>query len=75
MIEAMKMQNSMTAGKTGKVRPQGPASPGGCDGKWSLHLGVLDVGPGRVCVTSGVREGVVEEQLFLTLMSFKLRGL
>ena len=53
MIEAMKMQNSMTAGKTGKVRPQGPH----LDGKQSLHLGVLDVGPGRVCATPGAGGG------------------
>ncbi|XP_029065844.1 propionyl-CoA carboxylase alpha chain, mitochondrial isoform X3 [Monodon monoceros] len=42
VIEAMKMQNSMTAGKTGKVCPQGPASPGRCDRKQNLHLGILD---------------------------------
>ncbi|XP_032467010.1 propionyl-CoA carboxylase alpha chain, mitochondrial isoform X1 [Phocoena sinus] len=42
VIEAMKMQNSMTAGKTGKVCPQGPTSPGRCDRKQNLHLGILD---------------------------------
>lgn len=39
VIEAMKMQNSMTAGKTGKVCPQVPASSCRlCDRKRNFHL-------------------------------------